>query len=249
MVVIRDATEEQIARQNRSEFIAQIAHELKTPLNVLAMYSEMLLGEEGNSEQFRIEAVNTIYDETERLSTLINNMLAISKFEMGNMQLSRQRVRIGELLQDILKNLSHSDRGHQLKFELDVSHEMSAIYVDKDLLRIAINNLLTNAIKYNKTDGKVILKAREYDDVIEISVQDTGIGIKEDEIPRVFDKFYRSDDEQIRAQTGHGLGLSLVQQIVYIHHGKIKVDSEFGKGTTFSIQLDKDVAMQQLGVA
>ena len=249
MVVIRDATEEQIARQNRSEFIAQIAHELKTPLNVLSMYSELLLGEEGNSEEFRIEAVNIIYDETERLSTLINNMLAISKFEMGNMQLKRQRVRIGELLQDILTNLSQSDRGRHLKFELDVEHEMSTIFVDKDLLRIAINNLLTNAIKYNKTGGLVILKARERDDIVEISVKDSGIGIKEDEIPRIFDKFYRSDDEKTRSQTGHGLGLSLVQQIVYIHHGKIKVASELGKGTTFTIQLDKYVEMQQQGVA
>jgi len=111
-------------------------------------------------------------------------------------------------------------------------------------------NIYGSDISHKSLDvARNSIQAAGYDDVIEISVQDTGIGIKEDEIPRVFDKFYRSDDEQIRAQTGHGLGLSLVQQIVYIHHGKIKVDSEFGKGTTFSIQLDKDVAMQQLGVA
>ncbi len=249
MVVIRDATEEQIARQNRSEFVAQIAHELKTPLNVLAMYSEMLLGEEGNSEEFRVEAVNVIHDETERLSTLINNMLAISKFEMGNMQIHRQRVRIGELLEDILKNISQSGRGTDLSFELDVSHEMNSIFADKDLLRIAINNLLTNAIKYNKSNGRVILKARELDDSIAISVQDTGMGIRDDEITHVFDKFYRSDDEQIRAQTGHGLGLSLVQQIVYIHHGKITVDSKYNQGTTFTILLDRDVTLQQMGAA
>lgn len=249
MVVIRDATEEQIARKNRSEFVAQIAHELKTPLNVLAMYSEMLLGEEGNSEEFRIEAVNVIHDETERLSTLINNMLAISKFEMGNMEIQRQRIRIGELLEDILKNISQSGRGKDLTFELDVAHEMNSIFADKDLLRIAINNLLTNAIKYNKSHGKVILKARELKDVIEISVQDTGMGIKDDEINHVFDKFYRSDDEQIRAQTGHGLGLSLVQQIIYIHHGKINVDSEYNKGSTFTIQLERDIALQQMGAA
>lgn len=246
MVVIRDITEEQLARQNRSEFIAQMAHELKTPLNVLSMYSESMLGEDGNSESFRIEAMNVIHDETERLSNLINNMLAISKLEMGGMQINRQRVRISELLQDVLKNIAQSGRGKDLSFEIDLPHEMNSINVDKDLLRIAINNLLTNAIKYNKPDGSVTLSAKEFDDAIEISVSDTGLGISPDDQARIFDKFYRADDDKVREQTGHGLGLSLVQQIVRIHHGKLSVQSEYDNGSTFTIHLEKDLPAQQL---
>ena len=246
LVVIRDITEEQMAKVNRGEFLAQMAHELKTPLNVLSMYSELLLGEEGNSESFRIEAMNVIHDETERLSNLINNMLAISKFELGGMQINRQRVRIGELLQDTYQTIVQSGRGRDLDFAIDLPHEMSALNVDKDLLRIAVNNLLTNAIKYNKPKGSVTLRAIELDDAIEISVSDTGVGISRDDQARIFEKFYRSDDDKIREQTGHGLGLSLVEQIVHTHHGKILVDSDYGNGSTFTIRLEKDLPVQQL---
>lgn len=250
MVVIRDSTEEQLAKRSRGEFVAQVAHELKTPLNVLAMYSESLLGEDGNSENFRIEALNVIHDEVERLSTLINNMLALSKFEMGGMQLNRNRVRLHELLEDAFNNVSQSGRGKGLEFELDLPKEMSAVYVDKDLLRIAVNNLLTNAIKYNRPAGKVTLMAEDLNGAIEISVQDTGIGISPPDQQKIFDKFYRSNDIKVREQTGHGLGLPLAQQIIQMHHGRLSLESDYGKGTTFIIQLEKDTGIQmQEGVA
>lgn len=250
MVVIRDCTEEQLANQNRGEFIAQVSHELKTPLNVLAMYSEALLGEDGNSESFRIEGLNVIHDEVERLSTLINNMLAISRFELGGIQMNRQRVRIGELLENAFKNITQSGRDRDLEYEIDLPREMNALNVDKELLRIAVNNLLTNAIKYNKPNGTVTLTAQEFDDAIEISVSDTGVGISPDDQQKIFDKFYRADDDKVREQAGHGLGLSLVQQIVHFHHGKLSVESEHGKGSTFTIRLEKDMATRlQAGAA
>ncbi len=250
MVVIRDVTEEQLARRSRGEFVAQIAHELKTPLNVLAMYSESLLGEDGSSEEFRVEAVNVIHDEVERLSTLINNLLAITQFELGGMQLTRTRVRLTELLEDAFKNVAQSGRGKGLDFKLDLSHEMSTAYVDKDLLRIAVNNLLTNAIKYNRPDGEVTLSAEEIDGVIEISVRDSGLGISHEDQQKIFEKFFRSDDDRVREQTGHGLGLSLVQQIVHMHHGTLGLQSEYGKGSIFSIRLENDAElMRQAGMA
>ncbi|MEN8177430.1 MAG: PAS domain-containing sensor histidine kinase [Pseudomonadota bacterium] len=250
MVVIRDATEEQLARRSRGEFVAQVAHELKTPLNVLAMYSESLLGEDGNDETFRIEAVNVIHDEVERLSTLINNLLAITQFELGGMQLNRTRVRLHELLEDAFKNVSQSGRGKGLQFNLDLPREMSAAYVDKDLLRIAVNNLLTNAIKYNRPNGVVTLTAEEINGAIEISIKDDGIGISQEDQQKIFEKFFRSDDDSVREQTGHGLGLSLVQQIVHMHHGALSLQSEYGKGSAFTIRIDKDAEMmRQAGVA
>lgn len=250
MVVIRDCTEEQMARRSRGEFVAQVAHELKTPLNVLAMYSEALMGEDGNSEDFRTEAVNVIHDEVERLSTLINNLLALTKFELGGMQISRQRVRLHELLEDAFRNISQSGRGKGLKFELDLPREMSPVFMDKDLLRIAINNLLTNAIKYNSPDGQVTLSAEELNGEIEISVRDTGIGIAPADQHRVFDKFFRSDDEKAREQTGHGLGLPLAQQIIQMHHGSLTLESEYGKGSRFVIRLETDSGVpKQAGVA
>jgi PAS domain S-box-containing protein len=152
LIVFRDVTEEGLAKRSRGEFVAQVAHELKTPLNVLAMYSESLMGEDGQSEALRIEAVNVIHDEVERLATLINNLLSITKIEMGGLHLDRQRVRLHDLLEDAFNNVSQSGRGRGLKFQLELPKELSAVYVDKDLLRIAINNLLTNAIKYNRSE-------------------------------------------------------------------------------------------------
>ena len=243
MVVVRDCTAEQVARRGHGEFVAQVAHELKTPLNVLGMYSEALLGEEGNEEAFRTEAINVIHDEVERLSTLINSMLTLTQFELGSMTLKRQRVRLVELLRDAFDNVAQSGRGRDLSFEIDVPREMSPLNLDKDMLRIAVNNLLTNAIKYNRSGGQVILEAEEFDDAVEIRVSDTGVGISEQDQQKIFDKFFRSEDETVRTQKGHGLGLSLARQIVQLHHGNLSVNSRIGEGTTFVIRLEKEPAV------
>lgn len=239
LLVFRDVTADNVAKQSRAEFVAHVAHELKTPLNVLAMYSESLQGEDGNSEEFRVEAVNVIQDEVERLSMLINNLLSITKIEMGSLDLVRQRVKLRDLLEDAFNTVSRNARAQDIQLNLDLPPDISPITVDKDLLRIAINNLITNAIKYNRPGGSVTLSADETDDRVAIHVRDTGIGIAEADQARVFDKFYRSLDEQVRSRSGHGLGLALARDIVQLHHGDLSLHSVLGEGTTFTIELDK----------
>ncbi|MDJ0739688.1 MAG: ATP-binding protein [Gammaproteobacteria bacterium] len=241
LVVVRDITEQHVAKRSRSEFVAQIAHELKTPLNVLAMYSESLLGDDGKDESFRVEALNVIHDEVERLAGFLNSMLAISQFELGSLKMTRTRVRVPELLTDAFNTVAQSGRGRDLSFDIDVPREMSALHVDKDLLRIAINNLLTNAIKYNRPGGRVTLVAEESEDAVLIRVSDTGLGISDVDQQKIFDKFYRSDDDQVREQNGHGLGLPLAQQIIQLHHGSLELESTLGEGSTFTITLYKEV--------
>lgn len=242
LVVFRDVTQESLAKTSRGEFVAHIAHELKTPLNVLTMYSEALLGEDGKGEEFRIEAVNVIHDEVERLSSLINNLLSITKFEMGSMCIDRTRVKLRDLLQDSFDNVSHSGRSENIKFNLVLPTDISSVSVDKDLLRIAINNLLTNAIKYNIPEGSVTLTAEESDEKILIRVSDTGIGISDEDKTQIFDKFYRSDNEEVRSRTGHGLGLALANDIIQLHHGTLNVNSAPGKGSDFIIEFIKDAS-------
>ena len=242
LVVFKDVTQESLAKTSRGEFVAHIAHELKTPLNVLSMYSEALQGEDGKEEKFRIEAVNVIHDEVERLSTLISNLLSITKFEMGSMHIDRTRVKLRSLLQDAFDNVSRSGRDEGINFKLDLPAEISSVSVDKDLLRIAINNLLTNAIKYNISEGTVTLTAEETDDRIMIRVSDTGIGISEEDKARIFEKFYRSDNEEVRNRTGHGLGLALANDIIQLHHGTLNVSSTPGKGSEFTIEFIKDAS-------
>jgi PAS domain S-box-containing protein len=239
LVVFRDITQEHIAKNMGAEFVAQVSHELKTPLNTLAMYSETLLGDAGKNEAIRVEAINVIHDEVERMSTLINNLLSISKMELGNITLERKLVRLVDLLKDTFDNLAQSDRGKDLKFIAKLPPDLAPVALDKDLFRIAVNNLLTNAIKYNRPGGSVMLLAEEIDDQIVIRVRDTGIGIGPAEQSHVFEKFFRSSSPEAAGRGGHGLGLYLAREIIELHHGKINVQSELGKGTEFSITIKK----------
>ena len=239
LVVIRDITEDKVSQQSQSEFVAHIAHELKTPLNVLSMYSETLLDEAHNSEEYRIEAVNVIHDEVGRLSNLINNLLAINQYELGGVVIDRKSTRFHDLLEDVFEQAKQGKRTDQLEFKLDLPRELSSINIDKDLFRIALNNLMSNAIKYSKPTGKITLTAQENNNHVEISVSDEGYGISPEDQEKVFDKFFRSNDENIRKQTGHGLGLALTYRIVQMHHGEISLESEAGKGSKFTIKLER----------
>ena len=249
LVVFRDITAEMLAKRSGGEFVAHVAHELKSPLNVIAMYSESLLGEDGRSEEFRIEAANVVRDEVERLSMLINNILNITKLEMGSISVERHRVKLRELLEDTFNAVARSGRGDDLKFTIDLPREMSPVAVDKDLMRIAINNLLTNAIKYNRPGGTVSLVAEETGSKVRISIRDNGVGVAPEDQEKIFQKFFRSEREEIRAKAGHGLGLSLAREIVQLHHGTLRVSSSApGEGSEFTIEFDKETELLKRAV-
>ena len=248
LVVFRDITAEVLARRSSGEFVAHVAHELKSPLNVIAMYTESLQGKDGQSEEFRIEAANVVHDEVERLSMLINNILSITKIEMGSINIKRHRVKLRDLLEDTFNAVSRGGRGDDLKFTIDLPREMSPVAVDKELMRIAINNLLTNAIKYNRAGGTVSLVAEETGGKVRICIRDTGVGIAREDQERIFQKFFRSEREEIRAKAGHGLGLSLAREIVQLHHGTLSVSSTPGEGSEFAIEFDKETELLKQAV-
>lgn len=237
LVVLRDVTHESVARRAHGEFVSHVAHELKAPLNVMSMYGESLVGTEGEEESFRVEASNTIRDEVERLSSLINTLLSIARIETGAIAIERQRVRLHEFLDDAVAAVARGARSREIEFHVDVPQDVRSIYIDKDLFRVALNNLLTNAVKYNDQGGSVTVTARDAEDRIVISVADTGIGISEDDLPHVFDKFYRSSDVVAQKRGGHGLGLSLAREIVELHGGRIRVQTRPEDGSEFSIEL------------
>jgi len=239
LVVIRDATRESLAKENRTDFVAHLGHELKTPLNTLMLYSEVLLDDTLADEAQRVEAINTVRDEVERLVSLVNNMLSITKIELGSIDLDKQRVRLGDLLNDIAMSLRRNAEQHGIDIDLSLPRELGAIGVDKDLLRVSINNLVSNAIKYSDSGTTIKISAEDTDSAVLIAVEDSGIGISAEDQARIFDKFYRSDDERARERGGHGLGLALAKQIVELHDGELSVVSEVGKGSTFTITLWK----------
>jgi len=248
LVVCRDVTQEDLARHARAEFVAHVAHELKSPLNVLGMYAEQLGGEDGASEEFRVEAVNVISDEVDRLSTLIGNLLNVTQIEMGSIQLKRQRVRLTDLLGDLLESVGRGGRADGIRFHLELPPELSPVLVDKDLLRVAVTNLLTNAIKYNRPGGTVTLAAEETPEALRILVRDDGLGIAAEEQQRIFDKFYRSESEEVQGRGGHGLGLALARDIIEMHQGTLEVQSTLGQGSEFAIVLTKRAGLVQQAI-
>ena len=213
---------------------------MKSPLNVLFMYSETLLENADASRELTIEAANVIHDETERITQMIDNLLNLTMIEMGTVAMRRQRVKLGELLEDIYETMSRNKLVKSLDFELKVPHDLGSVQLDKDLMRVCINNLISNAIKYNRPGGRIELGAEESDTDVSIHVRDTGIGISPEDQHRIFSKFFRSDDDEVRKRTGHGLGLSLVNEIVKLHHGKIQLNSTPGEGSEFVISFKKE---------
>lgn len=251
LVVLRDVTKEHLAKQAGVEFVSHVSHELKTPLNTLSAYSELLLDYNTLAETERVGAVNVIHDEVERMGSLINNLLNISKMETGTLQLSRRRVKVQDLLQDAFNNMRKSALGKNVELALNISPEVGSVRLDKEMFRIAIDNLLSNAIKYSNSGGKVTLTAQNLDDdLMQISVRDQGIGISQEDSEKVFHKYYRASNTETSQRSGHGLGLYLAKQIVELHQGAITVNSELGKGTEFVITFKaQQVQLEELQAA
>ncbi len=243
VIVFRDTSNEDMAKKSDGEFVAHVAHELKTPLNILFMYSETLIDNADASRELTIEAANVIHDETGRISQMIDNLLNLAMIEMGTVPIHRQRVKMGDFLEDIYQSTSRNNLLETLEFNRQIPHDLGALSLDKDLVRISINNLIGNAIKYNRPDGKIELIAEENETEITIRVRDTGIGISEQDQHRIYSKFFRSDDEEVRKRTGHGLGLSLVHETVKLHHGKMQLHSTPGEGSEFVMSFTKESNM------
>ena len=240
LIIFRDETQEALARQARADFVAHLSHELKSPLNVLGLYSETMLTDAGKTEEFRIEAANVIADEVGRLSTLINGLLSMTQIENGSLTPDRTLVKLRDVASAAFEEARNSAGDRNYRFEFDAPRELNPVLVDKDLIRIAITNLLSNAVKYNLDGGEVRLTIEETDDAVQIRVADSGIGVSDDEAAKIFDKFYRSDDARVQSIGGHGLGLALTKQIVDLHHGSLSLNHDREQGAEFIINLWKE---------
>jgi len=240
LIVLRDESQESMARKARGEFVSHLSHELKSPLNVLALYSETLLSEAGSTKEFRIEAANVIAAEVDRLSSLINGLLSMTKIESGSLVPDKSLVKLREVATTAFQEARNLAIDKNLVFDLKMPKEINPVLVDKDLIRIAITNLLSNAVKYNQDGGVVRLSVEETEDAIRIRIEDTGIGVCEEDEHRIFQKFFRSEDERVQNIGGHGLGLPLAKQIVELHHGTLTLNRERAAGAEFIINLWKD---------
>jgi len=224
----------------QSDLISEFVHELRTPLASINTAAHLLSSQKlDDAKKARlIEAVQT---ETTRLSDLATSFLDIARLESGRTQLQIEPCDLTVLLSECASLMQAQAQDVGLRLLTNLPEDLAICYVDCDKIKQAILNLLSNAIKYNQPNGEIILSAQNHPNQVEISVSDTGIGIPEDALPKLFTKFYRVPGADEHAQ-GTGLGLSIVQRIVESHGGTINVDSVSGVGTTFTIRFPLTLA-------
>ncbi|WP_151735500.1 two-component system histidine kinase PnpS [Paenibacillus tengchongensis] len=241
LFLLQEVTEIRRLEKMRSEFVANVSHELKTPVAAVKGFAETLLGGGVTDEKTARSFLQIIYDENERLNRLIGDILDLSKIESKRVQLECSPVHLIDFMNSVLETLSKVAEKKNISISVDVPEELF-IEGDEDKLRQIFINLLSNAINYTheggfvKVTGKTGQKADGTETVL-FTVTDTGIGIPRKDLPRIFERFYRVDKARSRSSGGTGLGLSIVKHLVDMHRGSITVESDLGLGSSFIIEL------------
>jgi two-component system phosphate regulon sensor histidine kinase PhoR len=242
VIVIDDMTDVRQAERMRQDFVANASHELKTPLAVIKSSVEALLDGAADDPEERGNFLNQIDRESERLSALIKDMLSLSKIESGALRLEPRAVPLGKAITDCMER--HHPRADAKTLTLvekpptDVPADVP-VWADPDALRQVMDNLVDNAIKYTPNGGRITVRWGATSDTVSFEVEDTGIGIPESDVNRVFERFYRVDKARGREQGSTGLGLSIVKHLVQAMRGQVRVHSKLGKGTTFRVTLPR----------
>lgn len=236
VAVLRDMTEAQQLEKMRADFVANVSHELRTPLVMLQGYSEAIVDGMTDSDEATKEFASIIYDESQRLSRLVNDLLDLARMEAGYQELRIEAVEAVSFAQRVIKKFKQMGRDKQVTFS--VSGPNVVFDADPDQMEQVLTNLLGNALRYTE-NGEIKIKIDEDRENITLSVIDSGDGIPEEDLPFVFDRFYKADKARTRGKTGTGIGLAIVANVVRAHGGEVEVDSRLGEGATFRIRLPK----------
>lgn len=221
----------------QSDLIAEFVHELRTPLASLSTATYLLLRPEMSMEQ-RNQIVNNIHNETLRLNSLASSFLDLARLESGRVQFRKSRFSTADLMYEVRDVMMTKAQETSIQVRVDVPHDMPLLEADRDKIKQVLLNLVSNAIKYNRPNGAVIITGSFTESDLSICVQDTGLGIPEESIPHLFTKFYRVREHEGKA-SGTGLGLSICKQIVQGHNGRIEVKSKMGVGTSFTVHFPR----------
>ena len=221
----------------QSDLISEFVHELRTPLASLSTATYLLLRPEMSHEQ-QVQIINNIHSETLRLNSMASSFLDLARLESGRVQFHKTRFNITDLLFECKDIMNAKAEEEKIQIRIDASDGLPQWEADRDKLKQVMLNLLSNAIKYNRPNGSIILSATAAEANVCIIIQDTGMGIPEEALPHLFEKFYRVRETEDKV-AGTGLGLSICKQIVNGHGGRIEVKSKYGVGTSFSVLLPR----------
>ncbi|CQR54767.1 two-component system histidine kinase PnpS [Paenibacillus riograndensis] len=241
LFLLQEVTEIRRLEKMRSEFVANVSHELKTPVAAVKGFAETLLGGGVKDEKTARSFLQIIYDENERLNRLIGDILELSKIESKRAQLECSPVHLIEFFDSLLETLSKVAEKKNISLNASVPEELF-MEGDEDKLRQIFINLISNAINYTQDGGSVnvnVVNGQKADgtETVVFTVRDTGMGIPRKDLPRIFERFYRVDKARSRSSGGTGLGLSIVKHLVELHHGSISVESDLGIGSSFILEL------------
>ena len=240
--IFRDITHEVRVDRLKTEFIANVSHELRTPLTSIKGYAEvMLMGASGQLGEQQRHFLTVIKTNAERLGTLVNELLDVSRIESGQVTISSQPVDIRPLATTVIDAMRarSSEEGKPMEFTLTMPNELPLVRGDGERIQQVMMQLLSNGFNYTPTEGLVQMRISAQDEMIQVDVQDNGIGIAREDQPRIFERFYRGEDPLVLATPGTGLGLAISRTMVEMHHGKIWFTSSGipGEGCLFSFTL------------
>jgi two-component system phosphate regulon sensor histidine kinase PhoR len=239
VAVLHDITREKEISKMKNDFISHVSHELKTPLASITAYSEMLADGEADDEKTKQEFCSTIQSQAKRLNRLIEDILNTSRIESGLIKINKEPISLTILIEEQLQMIQSYAEEKDIRVTGQKPIVFDQVFADRDMLSQVIVNLLSNAVKYTRPGGSVKIETQvdEIMNLIRVSVTDTGVGIPEDEIEHIFDKYYRVGANKKQAK-GTGLGLNLVKQIIEkVHNGRVFVKSQVGVGSTFVVEL------------
>jgi signal transduction histidine kinase len=237
MIVIEDITQQRAAEEAQHAFVAQATHELRTPLTNIRLYAEMALDEGKKDPAVLANSLNIINQETYRLDRTVADILSITEIEAGTLTVRRDDVRLEEIFPELQADYSAQAEDKQIQLVFRLPPKLPVIKGDREKIRVALHNLIGNALKYTPAGGQVSVAVTAADGHLVVEVGDTGIGMSEEDRTHIFEKFYRAKDARVAKITGSGLGLAIAREVVRMHGGDITVESELNRGSTFTLVL------------
>jgi two-component system, OmpR family, sensor histidine kinase ResE len=237
VAVLRDMTEERRLDKLRKDFIANVSHELRTPIAMLQGYSEAIIDDIAATDEEKKEMAKVIYDESLRMGRLVNDLLDLARMEAGHITLNYETVQLAPYIGRIIRKFQGLAKEKQIDLSAEFKNEDIQITIDPDRIEQVLTNLIDNAIRHTDQNGTVKIIAERSEDGVTIHVQDSGSGISEEDLPFVFERFYKADKARTRGRSGTGLGLAIAKNIVEAHKGTISVHSKLHEGTTFTFYL------------
>lgn len=236
VMVFRDVSQAHEIHQMKTDFVSSVSHELRSPLTSIKAYTATILRDPAMPEEKKRQFLTVIDEESTRLSKLIEDLLEVSRIESRTIQMAHQEIDIGSIVERVLLTLKPLAEKKNIQLGKHIAEEIGVLYGDETKLQSVVTNIVNNAIKFTPEEGRINISVEREDEKVAIRVSDTGMGIPKESLPKIFDRFYRVYHASKQIE-GTGLGLAISKEIVIMHGGRIEVESEVNKGTTFTIFL------------